>query len=64
LPIGKRLKKPGKDVERITQEASVKTMVLSHLTPAIDSITDDTWRAPVARYFKGEIVVGKDFMVI
>ena len=41
-----------------------ETLVLSHLTPAIDSITDDTWRAPAAKYFKGEIVVGHDLMVV
>ena len=52
------------DVGRIAQEAGVKTLVLSHLTPAIDSITDDTWRAPAARHFKGEIVVGHDLMVV
>ena len=39
-------------------------LVLSHLTPAIDGITDDTWGEPVARYFKGEIIVGKDLMVL
>lgn len=55
---------PSEDVGRIAQEAGVKTLVLSHLTPAIDSISDDTWRAPAAKYFKGEIVVGKDLMVI
>ena len=55
---------PSEDVGRIAQEAGVKTLVLSHLTPAIDSITDDTWREPVAKYFKGEIIVGKDLMVV
>ncbi|HKW53446.1 MAG TPA: MBL fold metallo-hydrolase [Stellaceae bacterium] len=55
---------PVEDVGRIAQEAGVKTLVLSHLTPAIDSISDDTWRAPAAKYFKGEIIVGKDLMVI
>ena len=55
---------PSEDVGRIAQEAGVKTLVLSHLTPAIDSIDDETWRAPVAKYFKGEIIVGKDLMVI
>jgi ribonuclease BN (tRNA processing enzyme) len=44
------------DVGRIAQEAGVKTLVLSLLSPAIDSITDDTWREPVAKYFKGEII--------
>ena len=55
---------PVEDVGRIAAEAGVKTLVLLHLTPAIDSITDDTWRAPAAEYFKGEIIVGKDLMVI
>ena len=55
---------PVEDVGRIAQEAGVKTLVLSHLTPAIDSISDDTWRAPAAKYFKGEIIIGKDLMVI
>jgi hypothetical protein len=32
--------------------------VLSHRTPAIYSIDDETRRAPVAKYFKGEIIVG------
>ena len=55
---------PSEDVGRIAQEAGVKTLVLSHLTPAIDSITDNTWREPVAKYFRGEIIVGKDLMVV
>lgn len=55
---------PVEDVGRIAQEAGVKTLVLSHLTPAIDSISDETWRAPAAKYFNGEILVGKDLMVI
>jgi hypothetical protein len=32
--------------------------------PAIDSITDEAWRAPVAKYFKSEIIVGRDLMVV
>jgi len=55
---------PVEDVGRIAEEAGVKTLVLSHLTPAIDSITDETWRAPAAKYFKGEIIVAKDLMVL
>jgi ribonuclease BN (tRNA processing enzyme) len=55
---------PCEDVGRIAQEAGVKTLVLSHLTPAIDSIDDETSRTRVAKYFKGEIVVGKDLMVV
>ncbi len=55
---------PVEDVGRIAQQAGVKTLVLSHLTPAVDSISDDTWRAPAEKYFKGEIIVGKDLMVV
>jgi ribonuclease BN (tRNA processing enzyme) len=55
---------PVEDVGRIAHEAGVKTLVLSHLSPAIDGLDDDTWRAPAAKYFKGEILVGKDLMVI
>jgi ribonuclease BN (tRNA processing enzyme) len=55
---------PVEDVGRIAAEAGVKTLVLSHLTPAIDSIADDTWRAPAAKYFSGEIIVAKDLMVV
>jgi ribonuclease BN (tRNA processing enzyme) len=55
---------PVEDVGRIAQEAGVKTLILSHLTPAIDSIADDTWRGAAVKYFKGEIIVGKDLMVI
>ncbi len=55
---------PVEDVGRIAQEAGVKTLVLSHLTPAIDSISDDTWRAAAAQKFKGEIVVGHDLAVL
>jgi ribonuclease BN (tRNA processing enzyme) len=55
---------PVEEVGRIAQEAGVKTLVLSHLTPAIDSISDDTWRAPAAKNFAGEIIVAHDFTVV
>jgi ribonuclease BN (tRNA processing enzyme) len=55
---------PVEDVGRIAQEAGVKTLVLSHLVPAIDGITDDTWRSLAEKHFKGEIIVGKDLMVV
>ena len=55
---------PVEDVGRIAQEAGVKTLVLSHLVPATDGITDDTWRSQAAKYYKGEIIVGKDLMVV
>ncbi len=53
---------PVEDVGRIAEEAGVKTLVLSHLTPGIDTITDETWRAPAAKYFKDEIIIGHDMI--
>jgi ribonuclease BN (tRNA processing enzyme) len=55
---------PVEDVGRIAQEAGVKTLVLSHLTPSQTSISDETWSAPAAKYFKGKIIVAHDLMVI
>ena len=55
---------PVEDVGRIAQEAGVRTLVLSHLTPGIDGIQDETWRELAARHFRGEIVVARDLMVL
>jgi ribonuclease BN (tRNA processing enzyme) len=46
---------------RLVRLVGAKTLVLSHLTPAVDSIDDDTWRAPVAKYFIGEILCRQGF---
>ena len=50
-------------VGRIAQQAGVKTLVLSHLTPA-HGVSDATWRREVAKAFKGEILIAEDLMVI
>jgi ribonuclease BN (tRNA processing enzyme) len=55
---------PVEDVGRIAQEAGVKTLVLSHLVPAIDGIQDETWRDAAAKQFKGDIRIARDLMVI
>jgi ribonuclease BN (tRNA processing enzyme) len=55
---------PVEDVGRIAQEAGVKTLVLSHLTPGIDGVQDETWRDLAAKQFKREIVVARDLMVL
>lgn len=53
------------DVGRVATEARVKTLVLSHYVPGADpSITDEMWIDAVRTTFKGEIVAGKDLMVI
>ena len=51
-------------VGRIAQEAGVKTLVLSHLSPALESISDDDWREPAAKFFKGKIVVAHDLTLV
>jgi len=55
---------PTEDVGRIAQEAGVKMLVLSHLAPGDNSVSDVTWRDAAARHFKGKIIVGRDLMVI
>lgn len=55
---------PVEDAGRIAQEAGVKTLVLSHLTPGIDGIPDEKWRDLAAKQFKGKIVVARDLTVL
>jgi len=55
---------PVEDVGRIAQEAEVRTLVLSHLTPGIDGIPDEKWRDLAAKQFKGQSVVARDLMVL
>jgi ribonuclease BN (tRNA processing enzyme) len=56
---------PTEDVGRIAQEAGVKTLVLSHLTPDPASLVPDSkWIQGASKYFKGQIIVGHDLMVI
>jgi len=55
---------PVEEVGRIAEEAGVKTLVLSHLVPASDAISDEAWRAPAAKHFTGEIIVAHDLMVV
>lgn len=57
------------DVGRIATRAGVKTLVLSHFVPGgplagLPPIPDQVWRDAVATTFKGEIIVGRDLMVI
>jgi len=47
---------------RIAQQAGVKTLVLSHIGPP--GVSDESWHDAAGKYFKGEIIVGHDLMVI
>jgi ribonuclease BN (tRNA processing enzyme) len=53
---------PPEEVGRIAAEAGVKTLVLAHLGPP--ALTDEQWRAAAAKYFKGQIIVGHDMLVL
>jgi len=56
---------PSAEVGRIAAAADVKTLVLSHFVPGDDrSITDEMWTVGVRAQFKGEVVVGRDLMVL
>jgi ribonuclease BN (tRNA processing enzyme) len=53
------------DVGKIADRAGVKTLVLSHFVPGDDaSITDEQWLEGARKFFKGQILVGKDLMEI
>ena len=47
----------------VAREAGVKTLVLSHFVPA-DSVADELWREAAAAEFNGEIILGRDLMVL
>ncbi len=53
------------DVGRVAAAAGVKKLVLHHFVPGDDpSISDDMWTEDVRKHFKGEIVVGRDLMLV
>lgn len=53
------------DVGRVAAAAGVRKLVLHHFVPGDDpSITDDMWTEGVRRHYQGEIVVGRDLMVV
>jgi ribonuclease BN (tRNA processing enzyme) len=52
-------------VGRLATEAGVKTLVLSHFVPGgYPFLTDDVWRDAVRPHFSGELIVGRDLMVV
>ena len=53
------------DVGRVAAAARVKKLVLTHLVPGDDpGITDAMWLEGVRRHYDGEVVVGRDLMVL
>ena len=56
---------PTTEVGRIAAAAGVKALVLSHFVPGDDPwITDEMWTEGIRRYFKGDVVVGRDLMAL
>lgn len=51
-------------VGRVAAAAGVKTLVLTHLVPAMPGITDAMWIAGARKSFKGRILVGRDLLEI
>lgn len=52
------------DAGRVAALAGVRTLVLSHLLPGDEAIEDSVWINEARKHFAGEIIVGKDKMVI
>lgn len=53
------------DVGRVAAAAGVKTLVLSHFVPGADpAVTDAIWLEGVRKHFAGEVVLGRDLLVV
>jgi ribonuclease BN (tRNA processing enzyme) len=56
---------PLEDAGRMAAEAGVRTLVLTHLVPgALDPLPDDTYLAPARKTFRGDVVLGRDQLVL
>lgn len=52
------------DAGRVAQEAGVATLVLSHLVPGSDAVSDEEWLAAASSTFDGHIVIANDLQEI
>ena len=52
------------DAGRTAAQAGVKTLVLTHLIGGPDPVTDEQWIAAAKKYFDGEVIVGRDRLII
>lgn len=48
----------------VAQAARVKTLVLSHLFPSDSSVPDDVWLSSARSQFDGNVIVGRDLLVV
>lgn len=49
---------------QVAAEAGVDTLVLSHLVPGSDVVTDQMWLEAASRTFSGRIIIGRDLQEI
>ncbi|OYN99791.1 MBL fold metallo-hydrolase [Enemella evansiae] len=52
------------DVGKLAEQAGVGTLVLSHLVPSDDSVPENVWVEAAREGFSGEVVLGRDLMVL
>ncbi len=52
------------DAGAVARQAGVRTLVLSHLFPSDPSVDDSTWAACASLEFDGEVIVGRDLLVV
>lgn len=52
------------DAGRVAAEAGVGTLVLSHLVPGSDAVSEEMWRSAAASTFDGRIVIARDLQEI
>jgi ribonuclease BN (tRNA processing enzyme) len=53
------------DCGRIATKAGVNTIALTHLLPSDERlVSEQVWRQEVARHYNGNIVIGRDLMIL
>jgi len=50
------------NIGMLATQASVRKVVLSHLTRRVDTTDYEPWAEEVRKYFSGEVVVAEDLM--
>jgi ribonuclease BN (tRNA processing enzyme) len=55
---------PPDQAGRIAQEAGVKTLVFAHIAPTPPAVTELQYIKEARKYFKGEVIVAYDLMVL
>jgi ribonuclease BN (tRNA processing enzyme) len=52
------------DAGAVARKARVKTLVLSHLFPPDESVSDESWVSSARTEFEGTVIAGRDLLVI